>query len=190
MRTTLSRVGAALGLLLVVGCSSEAAPVPDPLPPASSPASPSSSPTADALPSPEESGTKGEIERAVLAYFAAINTAFATNDTAGLPATYTSDCKGCAAFKKGIDDVLATDRRFDGARDEITFRKVVEGTGGVGFVGVDLRVTAHRLVDAGGKTVIEYPASTAVLNLTVFKTPEGWKVIDVADASPTAAATP
>ncbi len=175
----------ALAALLLSACGDdvpEAAPLPAP--------SPSSSPTAAPLPSPRETGTKGEVERAVLAYFAALNTAFATGDTSGFPATYADTCAPCAAFKQSVDAILAKGQRFQGARDEVTGLRVTLGTGQTGFAAVDLRVPAYRLVDASGSTVADYPVSTGTLNVTVLRTPQGWKVINLADASPSAAASP
>ena len=178
---------AALGVcalvLALASCSAGSSP-PAGLPIAPSPATSTSapSPTAVALPSPQRSGVEGEIERAVLAYFANLNEAFVTGDTTAYAQTFTDGCKPCLMLRKNLDAETAKGNRADGLRDEVSNLKVTVGTGQTGFVNADVRVPAYRILDRNGGVVGNYTESSSKFTVWVLKTPTGWKVIDIADA--------
>lgn len=170
--------------LLLAGCSASADPEPRAVPGRPTPTvTASASPTAVALPSPALSGVRGEIERSVLAYFTALNQAFATGDTSTYATTFTSGCKPCTTIRTRLDDETRKGNKPDGLRDEVSNLKVTVGTNNTGFANAFVRVPAYRIVDSKGATVGTYTESSSTVNITVLKTPQGWKVIDIADAS-------
>lgn len=170
----------AVGVLLT-GCSSdggEAAPVP--LPAVS--ATPSQVPPA--LPAPRRSGTAGEVERAVLAYFSALNDAAVSGDTTAFRRTFTPGCSGCRAFADRLDALHAKGQRLDGARDVVSRLDVQTGAGRAAAASVAYTIPSYRVLGPGGAVVGTYDGAQEVVNMALEKqSAGGWLVISSRDAT-------
>ena len=189
---------AVLAGVLLGGCArAESDPLPQPPPfsptaaaaptrasAASAPASKvSASPSAAALPAPSRGGVEGEIERAVLGYFTALNDAFVTGDTTRYATTFTAGCAACTTLKARLDADRNKGLRADGLRDEVSGLTVMVGTNNTGFASAKVRVPPFRLLDRAGNTVKASPETSSTLTIAVNKTAAGWKVIDVRNAA-------
>jgi hypothetical protein len=171
---------AAAGALALGGCSDGEEQEPQTLPPVSPAASPT--PTAATplpVPSPTTTGDKAPVEQAILAYYAALNQAFATGDLSGYTPLHTADCSACMKFTTLIRETQARGERFDGVGDLITSYNVADFRGDNALVDVRFTIPAYRIVASDGREVGSY-AEEKQRNVVVLRRVGGkWLVSGV-----------
>ncbi|MDX6224928.1 MAG: hypothetical protein QOE64_1304 [Frankiales bacterium] len=159
----------ALVLGLVAGCGGSGG-SPRTLPPlASATLSPSPSPTPSLTPDQQ-------VLAAVRAYYAAVNHAAATSDTAGVLATTLPACT-CRSLVSYINGLRAKGQGLRNARDEVAEMHVMQVTKDFAVVSVMYFSPAHQVVDLkSGKVLESFPSKQFQAQVTVKAVTSAWLV--------------
>jgi len=166
-------------VVLVVALTACSEPVPAAKVDRTSP-TPAASETTSASPTPTKLTPEQEVEAAVRAYYAELTRAAQTNDTSKLKTLMRKNCP-CYRAVRVIERGAQRGERTPDLEWRLQGLEIHDLSEGV--VGVEVRysVTGHDVVDASGKVIESFPATTEHMDLSLVKQSSTWVVANVFD---------
>lgn len=122
---------------------------------------PSVDPVLAKIPAQARTNTKDGAGAFARFYFGTLNAAFRSGDRTLLAALALPDCKTCAAFTQGVEDLADKNRRYDGDLVKVTSASSLSFSAGSKRVLLEIDQQSVPILDKSGARVDETPAGQA-----------------------------
>ena len=146
----MSAVALAGGLLGLAGCTSDAAPTPEPLPSRSASPSPSPSATPPSLPAEAEGTSPAAAKAFARHYFDLINYAARTGDTADLRAASAHECVSCDAIAGNIEEIYEAGGHIQGQGWELRLVRELKTAQGRSTLSLGVFLNTEAVISSSG----------------------------------------